>query len=71
VSIAEWEAVGERARSGIPKDRMLIQLGAILEGCSPREARWFLARLPLPARVAWRLVGRRAYRAERARVLGA
>jgi iron-sulfur cluster repair protein YtfE (RIC family) len=71
VSVAEWEAVGERARSAMPKDRRLVTLGAILEACSPQEARRFLGGLPLPARVAWRLVGRRAYRAERARVLGA
>ena len=71
ISVAEWEAGAERARSAIPKDRMLVQLGAILEGCSPDEARWFLARLPLPARLAWRLAGRRVYRAERVRVFGA
>lgn len=70
ISVPEWEAVGERGRAAIPKDRMLVQLGAILEGCSREEARRFLARLPLPARVAWRLLGRRAYAAERDRVLG-
>jgi hemerythrin-like domain-containing protein len=71
LTVAEWDAVGERARASLPKDRLLIQLGAILEGCSPQEARRFLGMLPLPARLAWRLVGRRAYRAERARIHGA
>jgi hemerythrin-like domain-containing protein len=70
LTVAEWDAVGERARASLPKDRLLIQLGAILEGCSPQEARRFLGMLPLPARLAWRLAGRRAYRAERARVYG-
>ena len=70
VTVAEWEAAGERGRASIPKDRLLVQLGTILSHCSPAEQREFLAKLPLPARIAWRVVGRRTYRAERARLLG-
>ena len=70
MTLAEWNAVGERARASVPKDRLLVQLGHILEGCSPEEARRFLAQLPVPARLAWRLVGRRAYAAERTRIQG-
>lgn len=70
VTTAEWEAGAERARAAIPKDRLLVQLGAILSHCSPAEARAFLAKLPVQARLAWWLVGRRAYRRERAQLLG-
>ncbi len=71
MTLAEWDAVGERARASLPKDRVLVLLGHLLEGCSPEEARRVLGHLPLPARLAWRLVGRRAYRAERAVIYGA
>jgi hypothetical protein len=70
LSVAEWEELGERGRAGIPKDRLLIQLGWILDGRSPEECREFLAKLPLPARVAWRLIGRRKFDKERRRIYG-
>jgi len=68
LSIAEWEALGERGREGLSKDRLLIQLGFILLGTSPADRAAFLAQLPLPARIAWRLVGRRQFRAEYERI---
>ncbi|MGK5678638.1 hemerythrin domain-containing protein [Actinoplanes sp. URMC 104] len=59
---AEWRAVGERAKEVIPKGRMaLVFLGAILEEATPDERRRFLAELPLPARLLWRLAGERTY----------
>ena len=70
LSIAEWEALGERGREGLSKDRLLIQLGFILLGTSPEDRAAFLAGLPLPARIAWRLVGRRQFRAEYERIYG-
>jgi iron-sulfur cluster repair protein YtfE (RIC family) len=70
LTVAEWEALGERARSGIPKDRLLVQLGWILQGLSPDERREFLRTMPLGPRVAWRLVGRRAWAKEHDRVYG-
>src|SRR4051794_17301507 len=68
LTVAEWEELGERGRAGIPKERLLIQLGWILDGRSPEECREFLAKLPRPARVAWRLVGRRKFEKERRRI---
>jgi hemerythrin-like domain-containing protein len=68
LSVAEWEAVGEQARAGIPKDRMLVQLGWILDGLSPDERRAFLRNMPFVARIAWRLVGRRTWAKERDRI---
>jgi hemerythrin-like domain-containing protein len=59
---AEWQAVGEHGRSVIPKGKMaLVFLGAILEEATPAEKRRFLAELPVPARLLWRLFGERAY----------
>ncbi|KOV48785.1 hemerythrin domain-containing protein [Streptomyces sp. H021] len=66
----QWHAVGERGLAETPRNRLLIALGAILEDTSPEERREFLARLPLPARVMWRLLGQRQYRRETDRVRG-
>ncbi|GAA0274669.1 hypothetical protein GCM10010302_10310 [Streptomyces polychromogenes] len=66
----DWRAVGERGLAETPKDRLLIALGAILEDCPPEERREFLARLPVPARVLWKLLGQRQYRRETRRIRG-
>jgi hypothetical protein len=70
MTVAEWAQLGERGRASIPKDRLLVQLGWILEGVGPDERREFLAQLPIPARLAWRLVGRRKFEQERRRIYG-
>ncbi|MFD8996555.1 hemerythrin domain-containing protein [Streptomyces abikoensis] len=70
VSAEQWHAVGERGLAETPRDRLMIALGAILEDASPEEREEFLARLPLPARVLWRLLGQRQYRRETVRVRG-
>ena len=70
LTVGEWEAMAERARSGIPKDRLLVQLGWILDGLSPDERRAFLRNMPFAARLAWRLIGRRAWAKDRDRVYG-
>ena len=56
--------------ASIPKDRLLIQLGWILEGLSPAEGKEFLHNMPFPARIAWRLLGKRAFGKEQRRVYG-
>jgi hemerythrin-like domain-containing protein len=66
---AEWRALGERGRSTLPKGRMaLVLLGSILEEATPVETQRFLAELPAPARLLWRLFGRRVYAEARDRV---
>lgn len=70
LTVAEWAELGERGRAGIPKDRLLIQLGWMLDGTSPADQRAFLRELPMPARVAWRLVGKRRFAREKAEVYG-
>ena len=71
LTVSEWEAVGERARTAIPKNRQLIFLGFLLAANPPELNRTFLAHLPLAARAAWKLLGRRAFVKEYWRVYGA
>jgi hemerythrin-like domain-containing protein len=62
VTQAEWDALNEKGREAIPKNRLaLVFIGAILEEADPRETKKFLAELPAPARLLWRLVGARTY----------
>jgi hypothetical protein len=72
MSQREWGALHEHGMSTIPRDRLLLQLGWILEVIPADErAGWLRTNLPLPGRLAWRLVGRRQFAAHRARVYGA
>ncbi|MET8653660.1 hemerythrin domain-containing protein [Nocardia aurea] len=57
----EWQALGERGREHMPKDRQLVFLGFILQGVPDTIRRNLLAEIPLPARLAWRVLGRRAF----------
>ncbi len=70
VNEEQWRKVGERGLAETPRNRLMIALGAILEDTSPHEREEFLARLPVAARVLWRLLGRRQYRRETARIRG-
>lgn len=70
LNVAEWEELGERGRAAIPKDRMLIQLGWILDGLDAAERSEFLRRMPVAARLAWRLLGRRQFARETRRIYG-
>jgi hypothetical protein len=49
---------------------LLIQLGWILDGLDPAERKDFLRTMPLPARLAWRLLGRRMFAKECRRIYG-
>ena len=62
-------ALGERGRESIPKGKLaLVWLGSILEEATPVEKARFLAELPLPARLLWRLTGDRVYAGYRDRL---
>jgi hemerythrin-like domain-containing protein len=68
---AEWDALGERGSEGMPKGaRVFVVLGGILAGATPTERARFLAKLPVPARVMWRVFGKGVYRREVARIHG-
>jgi len=69
ITPAEWHALGERGKAIIPKGKTaLVVLGTILEEATPEEKKRFLAELPAPARLLWRLTGQRIYIKERDRV---
>jgi len=61
LSVAEWNQLGENAVKSLPKNKRLIFLGLILEDTSDAERAMFIANLPLPVRVLWRLLGERGY----------
>ncbi len=70
ITVAEWEELGEVARSHTPKDKLLFMLGALLEEATPDETARFLSHLPVPARLLWRTVGRRQYAKQMRKVRG-
>lgn len=57
----EWARLGERFTTHTPKDKLLYFLGAILEDATSEERAEILSKLPLRARIGWRLIGRRKY----------
>jgi hemerythrin-like domain-containing protein len=69
VTQAEWDALNARGREAIPKNALaLVFIGSILEDATPEETRRFLAQLPAPIRLVWRLFGARVHRKSRDRV---
>ncbi|MGW4806196.1 hemerythrin domain-containing protein [Kitasatospora sp. NPDC004272] len=64
----EWSEVGDRGRRSVPRTRLLVFLGAILEDATEQERRLFLGQMPAPARLLWRTLGTRLYRRTTARV---
>ncbi|WP_421732619.1 hemerythrin domain-containing protein [Cellulomonas sp.] len=71
MSQREWGLLHEHGMSAIPKDRLFLQLGWILEVVpGDEQAGWLRTNLPAPARVLWRLVGKRQFAAHRERIYG-
>ncbi|QYB02444.1 hemerythrin domain-containing protein [Rhodococcus sp. USK10] len=68
MTLAEWQEMGDRGRASIPKDRLLVFLGFILQGATPEERRMFLSEMPFAARMAWSILGRRAFRKDYRRI---
>ncbi|MFB7781125.1 hemerythrin domain-containing protein [Streptomyces vinaceus] len=65
LTVAEWDEVGRRGMEGIPKEKLMIALGALLEDATPQEQAYFLGRAPFIGRLLWKAVGRRQYAASR------
>jgi len=67
----EWDLVVEQGVAGMPRRRLLIRLGWMLDAM-PEDARerWLRRNLPAPVRALWRAVGRPQFAAHRARVYG-
>jgi hemerythrin-like domain-containing protein len=62
ITVAEWNQVGEDTLAKTPRNRLLLQLGAILEDANADEEKTILSKVPAPARLLWRVIGRRQYR---------
>lgn len=63
LTVAEWDLVGTRGLERIPKDKLFIALGALLEEATPKEQAYFLGKAPLIGRLLWKVVGKRQYTA--------
>ncbi|MGI5447349.1 hemerythrin domain-containing protein [Streptomyces sp. CA-243310] len=63
LTVAEWEAVGRRGLETVPRNRLMLALGALLEDATPQEQAYFLGRAPLVGRLLWKAIGRRRYAA--------
>ncbi len=68
ITAAEYREVGQRGLVSIPLTRRLVVLGYLLEGATPQERSDFLAAIPAPARLAYRLIGARQHRHETTRL---
>lgn len=66
----EWERVGKAGLENLPKDKVFLALGAILEEATDEERAFFLAKVPTAGRVLWKLVGQRQYRRRMAALRG-
>lgn len=60
----EWNALGDAGRASIDKKRLLVQLGYMLEDATPEQRVDMMAHVPAPARLLYRLIGRRQYEKE-------
>lgn len=70
LTVAEWDLVGARGLERIPKNKLMLALGAILEDATEQEQQYFLGKVPAVGRVLWRLVGKRQYAARRRELRG-
>jgi hypothetical protein len=70
MTVPEWEALNERGRAGMPKNRQLVYLGFLLQANTPERGREFLANMPLPVRMLWTVVGRGAFARDHQRIYG-
>jgi len=68
LTATEWDELGERAVAAIPKLRLLVLFGYLLEEASPSERQTMLAVLPPPVRLLYRTYGRRRHVKERDRI---
>ena len=65
-SQAEWDKLGEHGFGSVPPRRRFVVLGHILEEATPPERARFMEKVPPPARLIYKLFGRRQYEREAA-----
>ncbi|MGY1495151.1 hemerythrin domain-containing protein [Streptomyces sp. QTS52] len=63
LTVAEWDLVRRRGLEQLPRNKVLLALGAILEDATPQERADTLSKAPFVGRLLWRTVGRRRYAA--------
>lgn len=61
LTVAEWDAVGRQGLAEVPRNKVLLVLGAILEDATAPERAYFLGKVPAAGRLMWFAVGRRQY----------
>lgn len=66
----EWDEIGARARAAIPRDRMMVQLGTILETTAPEYRDLLWNELPPPVRLLYRMFGKKQYEKRKAEIEG-
>ena len=67
---SEWNALGKHGMSAIPLTRRLVILGHITEETDAAERQRFLQVVPAPARLAYKLIGRRQFTRETTAIRG-
>lgn len=67
----EWDAFGDLGRKSVPKARLLVQLGYVLDAMDPSQrAAWMRANLAAPVRGLYAVAGRRRFVDDYRRVFG-
>ena len=71
MSQREWDELEKLGRESVPKNRLMVQLGYILDPFEPEERDvWMKKTLPGVVRLLYRLIGRRQYEADYHRIYG-
>jgi iron-sulfur cluster repair protein YtfE (RIC family) len=68
LSVAEWEELGKSSLAKLDKKHLLRAFSALMAVATPEEQRTLLTKAPLPARLLWRLSGRRSHARWKARL---
>ena len=58
----EWNSIGEHSRGSIPKDKLFLAFGMILEPLSDTDRAYMLSEVPAPVKALWKTIGQRSWR---------
>ncbi len=64
----EWNSVGEHSRGSIPRDKLFIAFGMLLEPLSDHDRAYMLSEVPAPVKLLWKTWGQRSWRKYRAKL---
>jgi hemerythrin-like domain-containing protein len=67
----EWNDMGEHSRQSIPKDKMFVAFGMLLEPLSDADRAYMLSEVPAPVKLLWKTLGQRSWRKYRSQLRGA